>query len=56
MHLIAATLARAKTFRCEGCGERFRNLYRVEVPEGHLTFFEGDALCRECAHAHGVPS
>jgi hypothetical protein len=25
-----------------------------EVPEGHLTFFEGDELCHDCACGHGV--
>jgi hypothetical protein len=53
-HVVAATLAKAKTFRCEGCGCRFPIRERVEVGESNLTFFEGDALCRGCARAHGV--
>jgi hypothetical protein len=53
-HVIAATLAKAKTFKCEGCGDRFPNREMFQVPEGHLTFFEGDALCRECGLDHGV--
>jgi hypothetical protein len=45
---------RRRTFRCEGCGERFPARERVEVGDGNLTFFESDALCRGCARAHGV--
>jgi hypothetical protein len=44
----------AKTFRCQGCGERFPNRELFEAPDDHLTFFEGDALCLECAGNHGV--
>jgi hypothetical protein len=54
VHIICATLAKAKTFRCEGCGDRFPNREMFEVEEDHLTFFEGDALCRDCALNHGV--
>jgi hypothetical protein len=55
VHIIAATLCKAKTFRCEGCGERFPNGEMFQVMDGtHLTFFEGDCLCRECAGWHGV--
>jgi hypothetical protein len=54
VHIIAATLRKAKTFRCEGCGERFPNSEFFEAPEDHLTWFEGDPLCRECAANHGV--
>src|ERR687894_517307 len=53
-HIVAATLRKAKTSRCEGCGDRFPNRHMVEVPEGHLTFFEGDKVCKECAYAHGI--
>jgi hypothetical protein len=54
-HIVAATLRKAKTFACCGCGDRFPNRELVEVTDpDHLTFFEGDALCKECAHAHGV--
>jgi hypothetical protein len=53
-HIVAATLRKSKTFRCEGCGDRFPNREMFEVPEGHLTFFEGDPLCRDCALHHGV--
>jgi hypothetical protein len=54
VHIIAATLCKAKTFACCGCGDRFPNRELYEVPDGHLTFFEGDALCEECAGWHGV--
>jgi hypothetical protein len=52
VYIIAATLKRAKTFRCEGCGGSFPHCERVEVAAGNLTFFEGDPLCGECAHMH----
>ena len=41
---------------CASCRERFagRDLTHV-VDEDHGTFFEGDELCRPCAHRHGVP-
>jgi hypothetical protein len=55
VHIIAATLRKAKTFRCEGCGARFpnRELFQVMEPD-HLTFFEGDLLCGQCGLDHGV--
>ncbi|MDP8952336.1 MAG: SWIM zinc finger family protein [Actinomycetota bacterium] len=52
-HIICATIARAKTGRCDGCGGRFPRRDLFEVGD-HLTFFEGDELCRPCALAHGV--
>jgi hypothetical protein len=54
VHIILATLKRAKTFRCEGCSNRFPNSELFEAPADHLTWFEGDALCEDCARAHGV--
>ena len=55
VHIIAATLKRAKTFRCEGCGERFPNREMFEIMEpDHLTFFEGDPICEQCGLDHGV--
>ena len=53
-HIVAATLRKSKTFRCEGCGERFPNGELYEAPEDHLTFFQGGALCGDCALHHGV--
>jgi hypothetical protein len=54
-HTTAATIARAKSGVCSGCGGRPRRRDMVEVlEENHLTFFEGDQLCRTCADAAGV--
>ncbi len=53
-HIICATVARAKTGRCDGCGERFPRRDMYEVGDDHLTFFEGDELCRPCATRAGV--
>ena len=55
-HIVAATIARAKTAVCDGCGQRHRrrDLYEVEEHHESLTFFEGDELCEECALSHGV--
>ncbi len=39
---------------CEACSGRFRGLVLHPVPEDHLTFFEGQLLCGECARKHGV--
>ena len=36
------------------CGGRFRGRDLFEVPEDHLTFFEGQVLCWECALGHGL--
>ena len=53
-HIVAATVARAKTGRCDGCGGRFPRRDMYEVGDDNLTFFEGDELCRPCAGRHGV--
>ena len=53
-HVSAVRVVRKKTAPCAGCGRRFFHRELVEVPEDHLTFFEGDVLCPECAGAHGV--
>jgi CRISPR/Cas system endoribonuclease Cas6 (RAMP superfamily) len=53
-HLLAVRVIRKKTSPCAGCGRRFRFRDLFEVPEGDLTFFEGDRLCRECACSHGA--
>ena len=54
-HATAATIARAKSGICSGCSRRFRRRDMVEVlEEDHLTFFEGDKLCRTCADNAGV--
>jgi hypothetical protein len=55
-HLIAASVARAMTGECAGCGDRFPHRQLVEVLEDHeaLTYFEGDQLCECCAVGHGI--
>ena len=56
-HTTAATIARAKSGVCAGCGRRFRRRELVELVEGShddLTYFDGDHLCRSCADAAGV--
>lgn len=53
-HIVAATIARAKTGLCAECGRRFRPRDLYPVPDDNLTFFEGDELCRKHAAAHGV--
>jgi hypothetical protein len=54
-HTSAARYVKARTATCSGCGERFRHVDLLEVTDPHhLTFFEGDALCRDCALHHGV--
>jgi hypothetical protein len=55
-HIVAATIARAKTAPCAGCGQRFRHRDLYEVHEDHdsLTWFEGDLLCERCALKTGI--
>jgi hypothetical protein len=56
-HTTAATIARAKSGVCAGCGLRCRRRHLVECVEGGhdgLTYFDGDLLCRTCADAAGV--
>ena len=51
---LAATIARAKTGRCDGCGERFPRRDLLEAMEDDFGVFEGERLCRPCAHRCGV--
>jgi hypothetical protein len=56
-HTTAATIVRAKTGVCAGCGLRIRRRELVECVEGNhdgLTYFDGDRLCPACADAAGV--
>ena len=53
-HVVAAMVARAKTGPCAECGRRFRHRDLYPIPEGDLTYFEGDELCPEHAASHGV--
>ena len=54
-HIYAASIARAKSSPCAGCGRRFRHRDLTEVLEDHesLTWFVGDLLCWSCQHDHG---
>lgn len=49
IHLVAALTFRARSGECADCKRRVlhRELYEVEA--GHLTWFEGDELCHDCA-------
>jgi hypothetical protein len=51
---VRAVLPATKLRPCAACGGRFRGRDLFEVPEDHLTFFEGQELCRECALGHGL--
>ena len=56
-HTSAATIARAKSGVCAGCGRRFRRRELVECVEGNhedLTYFDRDFLCPACADNAGV--
>jgi len=56
-HVMAATVVRAKTGVCSGCGRRFRHRELVECVEGNhdnLTYFHGDQLCPACTDNAGV--
>ena len=58
VHVFAVGVKLAKrrgsASRCDGCGGRFPRRDMYEVGDDHLTFFEGDELCRPCAIHHGV--
>jgi hypothetical protein len=49
-----AVLPVTRLRQCAACGGRFSGRELYGVPENQLTFFEGDDLCRNCAHRHGV--
>ncbi|MDP8951316.1 MAG: SWIM zinc finger domain-containing protein [Actinomycetota bacterium] len=57
-HIVAATIARAKSARCSGCGEVRRRRELVEVgpeqAEHSLEAREGERYCRPCAARVGV--
>ncbi len=56
-HIHAATVARAKTRTCDGCGDAFPKRAMIEVhPEAHdgMAAFDGDRLCGGCADRLGV--
>ena len=39
---------------CASCGGRFECRDLFAVRDDHLTFFEGDELCRWCARNHNI--
>ncbi len=49
-HIVAATLARAKSTTCSCCGKRVPWKFVTEVQEddGLLSWFPGDVLCSDC--------
>ena len=51
---VRAVLPVTRLRLCADCGGRFRGRDLFEIPEDHLTFFEGQELCRECALGHGL--
>jgi hypothetical protein len=53
-HIYAAAIANAKSEDCAACSKKVRRRGLHRVGPGNLTFFEGDALCPECAVSHGV--
>ncbi len=54
-HTVAATIARAKSEECPGCGKRVRRRHLWAVPEDHPTLGGlVDELCGSCATSQGV--
>jgi len=39
---------------CASCRGKFEGRDLFAVIDDHLTFFEGDELCRSCARNHGI--
>ncbi len=54
IHLLAAERVKARSATCADCNQRHLRGDLYEVGDDHLTFFEGDKLCRQCALDHGV--
>jgi hypothetical protein len=54
-HVVAATIARAKSADCPGCAKKVRRRYLRPVPEDHPTLGGlVDELCKPCAVSEGV--
>jgi hypothetical protein len=52
-HIIAASIAHAKSGVCSCCGQRVLGRFITEVNEddGLLSWFPGDVLCADCIRA-----
>lgn len=54
-HITAATIARAKSGECGGCGQRVRRRALYDVPEDHPTLGRLiDELCLDCGRNQGI--
>ena len=54
-HVVAATIARAKSEECGGCRKKVRRRHLRTVPEDHPTLGGlVDELCKPCAVSQGV--
>lgn len=53
-HIHAALAWKERSGECADCKVRLLHRDLFEVEEGHLTWFEGDELCGECASSAGV--
>ena len=53
-HILAATIARAKSTTCSCCGQRVSWKFVTEVQEDDelLAWFVGDRLCDDCRPGH----
>ncbi len=49
-HIVAASIAKAKSRVCSCCGQRVLGRFTTEVSEddGLLSWFPGDVLCADC--------
>jgi hypothetical protein len=49
-HILAATIARAKSTTCSCCGERvpWKRVTEVQEEDELLAWFPGDVLCDDC--------
>jgi hypothetical protein len=56
--VYAAAIAKAKTIRCSGCGERFPTRETFEVGPEHVVhgheLQEGEWFCSPCEHRRGI--
>ena len=52
-HIVAASIAKAKSRTCSCCGQRVLGRFTSEVSEDDelLSWFPGDVLCADCVRA-----